>query len=227
VAGDTVGARLRRIGTETVPYVLRVLRAAGYETFHMGKRGNECVPALECYETNIIRDDPGPAERMNSSQAYADRVIQFLRERKTDRPFFLYLAPPVPHDPRVAPKEFMDLYDPAKIPSLIELYDWAKDPLGKRYGIGYAPDAWRALEAGVADYGAHTLVEAGLVIDAEGERRDGGARYGVERRPRVHGDGAGDGAPAVSPELGSTSPSPVPGPLAPAAAPLPIEHMFD
>ncbi len=29
VAGETVGARLRRIGTETVPYVLRVLRAAG------------------------------------------------------------------------------------------------------------------------------------------------------------------------------------------------------
>ena len=29
VAGETVGARLRRIGTETVPYMLRVLRAAG------------------------------------------------------------------------------------------------------------------------------------------------------------------------------------------------------
>ena len=29
VAGETVGARLRRIGTETVPYMLRVLRASG------------------------------------------------------------------------------------------------------------------------------------------------------------------------------------------------------
>ncbi len=29
IAGETVGARLRRIGTETVPYMLRVLRAAG------------------------------------------------------------------------------------------------------------------------------------------------------------------------------------------------------
>ena len=29
VTGETVGARLRRIGTETVPYMLRVLRAAG------------------------------------------------------------------------------------------------------------------------------------------------------------------------------------------------------
>ena len=94
----------------------RVMRVAGYETFHMGKRGNECLPAIEAYETNIMRDDPTPSERVNSSQAYGDAVIKFLRERKTDRPFFIYLAPPVPHDPRVAPKEFMDMYDPAKIP---------------------------------------------------------------------------------------------------------------
>lgn len=94
----------------------RVLRRAGYETFHMGKRGNECLPAMENYEINIYRDDPTPAERVNSSQAYGDGVIKFLRERKTERPFFIYLAPPVPHDPRVAPKEFMDLYDPAKLP---------------------------------------------------------------------------------------------------------------
>ena len=105
----------RKEGTEW-SLLPRVLRAAGYETFHVGKRGNECLPALESYETNIMRDDPQPSERVNSSQAHADRVIQFLRERKTDRPFFMYLAPPVPHDPRVAPKEFMEKYDPARIP---------------------------------------------------------------------------------------------------------------
>src|SRR5262249_20207165 len=32
-----------------------------------------------------------------------------------EKPFFIYLAPSVPHDPRVAPKAFMDMYDPAKI----------------------------------------------------------------------------------------------------------------
>jgi arylsulfatase A-like enzyme len=94
----------------------RVLRAAGYETFHMGKRGNECVPAIESYDTNIMRDDLKPEERVHSSEIYGDTVIRYLRERKTDRPFFIYLAPPVPHDPRVAPKEFMDLYDPARVP---------------------------------------------------------------------------------------------------------------
>lgn len=104
--------------TEGLDWVLlpRVLKAAGYETFHMGKRGNECVPAIESYDTNIMRDDHPPEERIRSSQVYGDTVIKYLRERKTDRPFFIYLAPPVPHDPRVAPREFMDLYDPAKVP---------------------------------------------------------------------------------------------------------------
>jgi len=94
----------------------RVMRAAGYETFHIGKSGNECVPAIESYEVNIIRNDRGLVERANSSRAHGDAVVNFLRERKTDRPFFIYLAPPVPHDPRVAQREFMDLYEPAKVP---------------------------------------------------------------------------------------------------------------
>ena len=94
----------------------RVLREAGYETCHIGKSGNGFVPGLQAFEHNTIRDDRSAVERASSSEKHADQVIEFLRTRKTDRPFFLYLAPPVPHDPRVAPKEFLDLYDPAKIP---------------------------------------------------------------------------------------------------------------
>ena len=60
-------------------------------------------------------DDRGDS-RATSSQRHADAVIQFLRERSPDRPFYIYLAPPVPHDPRIAPSEFMALYDPDKIP---------------------------------------------------------------------------------------------------------------
>ena len=94
----------------------RVLHANGYTTFHIGKRGNECVPALDSYDLDISHNDAKPEERVLSSQVHADGVIQFLRTRKSDQPFFIYLAPPVPHDPRVAPKEFMDLYPPASIP---------------------------------------------------------------------------------------------------------------
>jgi arylsulfatase A-like enzyme len=94
----------------------RVLREAGYETYHIGKSGNGFVPGLQAFEHNTIRDDRSLEERANSSRNHADQVIEFLRTRKTDRPFFVYLSPPVPHDPRVAPKEFMEMYDPAQIP---------------------------------------------------------------------------------------------------------------
>ena len=92
------------------------MHANGYFTVHIGKRGNECVPALDSYDLDITHNDPKPEERALSSQASADDVIKFLRTRQTEQPFFIYLAPPVPHDPRVAPKEFMDRYQPADIP---------------------------------------------------------------------------------------------------------------
>jgi arylsulfatase A-like enzyme len=38
----------------------RTLRAAGYATFHIGKRGNECVPALESYDLDVTHNDTSP-----------------------------------------------------------------------------------------------------------------------------------------------------------------------
>jgi len=35
-------------------------------------------------------------------------------------------------------KGVLQPYDPSKIPNLSQLYSWAKDPLGDRYGVGYA-----------------------------------------------------------------------------------------
>ncbi len=43
---------------------------------------------------------------------------------------------------RAIQQDLLAPYDPAKIPSLTDLYDWAKDPLGNRYGIGYAVSAY-------------------------------------------------------------------------------------
>jgi len=51
------------------------------------------------------------------------------------------------------------------------------------FGIGYAPEGWRALQAAVPDYASPALVEAGLVIDAAG---DDGARKRYDRfRDRI------------------------------------------
>ncbi len=51
-----------------------------------------------------------------------------------------------------------------------------------RFGIGYAPEGWRPLEAAVPDYSARTLVESGLVIEPEPE--PGADEAGPGRRRR-------------------------------------------
>ena len=94
----------------------KVMSAAGYETFHCGKPGNEYTAGLHAFDTNLSMADPTPDLRRGSSERHADAVIHFLHERRGEKPFYIYLAPPVPHDPRVAAPEFHKVYDPAKIP---------------------------------------------------------------------------------------------------------------
>jgi arylsulfatase A-like enzyme len=50
-----------------------------------------------------------------STELFADSAISFLRRPQTDNPFFLYVPFTSPHDPRTAPRQYQDMYDPAKI----------------------------------------------------------------------------------------------------------------
>lgn len=103
-------------------FLPRVMASAGYQTWHMGKAGNGFPAGLKEFQTSIVDDAKGNAPetgRAFSSQRLADRTIGFLKARmesKEARPFYIYLAPPVPHDPRSAEPQFHKLYDPAKMP---------------------------------------------------------------------------------------------------------------
>ena len=88
-----------------------LLREAGYVTFHSGKAGNVCRFANKAFATNIETD----TRTARSATEHADNAIAFLAKHDIRRPFFLYLAPPVPHDPRVAPPEYSALYDAGKL----------------------------------------------------------------------------------------------------------------
>ena len=114
-------------------FLPRVLAAAGYQTWHMGKIGNGFPAGLHEFETSIIDGANGKTpqdDRAHAAQRLADRAIAFLNtraERKENKPFFMYLAPPVPHDPRFAEPQFIKLYDPAKVPLLpafMPLHPW-------------------------------------------------------------------------------------------------------
>ena len=91
------------------------LRAAGYETWHAGKGGNEYGPGIKAFDTNLVMDDRGP-QRAASSRRHADAAIAFLATRNAAKPFYMYVAPPVPHDPRTAEPEFHRLYQADSIP---------------------------------------------------------------------------------------------------------------
>jgi arylsulfatase A-like enzyme len=105
-------------------FLPRVMAAAGYQTWHMGKAGeiNAFGTGLKHFEIHIPDNPHGksPADdRAHSSQRLADKAIDFLKSRDASgekRPFYAYLAPPVPHDPRSAELRFHKLYDPEKVP---------------------------------------------------------------------------------------------------------------
>jgi N-acetylgalactosamine-6-sulfatase len=94
-----------------VPLLPRVLRDAGYITYHCGKSGNSCRYGNAAFDVNVETEKTGAADM----RQHVDQVEQFLATHDRSKPFLIYLAPPVPHDPRVAPREFVQLYDPAKI----------------------------------------------------------------------------------------------------------------
>jgi arylsulfatase A-like enzyme len=85
--------------------------AAGYATLHVGKPGNSFRLAHGQFDKNVeIKHENAP-----TAKNCCDVVINFVKAHDGKKPFFVYLAPSVPHDPRVAPPEFHKLYDPAKL----------------------------------------------------------------------------------------------------------------
>ena len=70
------------------------------------------------------------------TQVVADNGIEFLEKASEDeKPFFMYLAFNAPHDPRQAPKEYVDMYplDSIKVPKdLLPEYPYAEAICGKR-----------------------------------------------------------------------------------------------
>lgn len=113
------------------------LRDSGYQTFATGKWHNGAVslassfPNARSIYLGGMSDqfgtpvaDVGPDGKMTNqhkpeqhcSEVFADEAINFLKKADTEKPFAIYVAFKSPHDPRQAPKKYLDMYDPAKIP---------------------------------------------------------------------------------------------------------------
>ncbi len=95
-----------------------------------------------------VRHQPGGYDTMPTEGHYSrwasDRAIEFLdQEREHDEPFFLWVNFYDPHHPFVAPKEYLDRYDPSQMP----------EPLGAAGELEVKPPIQR--EASQESYAGH------------------------------------------------------------------------
>lgn len=92
------------------------MKAAGYETYHHGKRGNTALNIQKKFDHDKYVKDNDDRTNGQPCRDIVDGAIRFVQDRRSDKPFFMYLAFSNPHDPRVAAKEYRDLYRPDEIP---------------------------------------------------------------------------------------------------------------
>ncbi len=92
------------------------MKAAGYETYHHGKRGNTSPAIQALFDHNKYLVDQQDRTSGEPGQTIVDDAIGFLKGRSREKPVFMYLAFANPHDERVANEKYMRLYDRDKIP---------------------------------------------------------------------------------------------------------------
>ena len=115
-----------------------LLRQNNYQTFGTGKWHNGPDAYARCFTaggkimfggmSNHLKvpiydfDPTGKYPKENqylganfSSEMFSDEAIDFLEKYKSDDPFFMYISYTAPHDPRMAPEEFTQMYDPAEM----------------------------------------------------------------------------------------------------------------
>jgi arylsulfatase A-like enzyme len=121
-----------------LPNIAGAFASSGYRTGYIGKwhldggpRNPGFVPpgprrhgfqfwaANECshrpYGNPYFHDTAEPmVSDKYEPEVWADEAIGFLN-RKSDEPFFLFVSTGAPHDPYVAPKQYMDMYDPSNL----------------------------------------------------------------------------------------------------------------
>ncbi|MCD6049353.1 MAG: sulfatase-like hydrolase/transferase [Verrucomicrobia bacterium] len=94
-----------------------VMNAAGYTTYHQGKKGNSATLIQAQFEINkYVTNDLTDRTNGEAGQQIVDEAIEFITAQKSEKPFFMYLGFSNPHDPRVAAEKYLKLYEREKIP---------------------------------------------------------------------------------------------------------------
>ena len=185
------------------------LRAHGYETFATGKWHNSVGLLQKCFSSgasiffggmtdhlkvpvfdyNPVGDYPKNNARIAegfSSEVFTNEAVKFLKRHDAAKPFLLYVAYTAPHDPRMPPKRFADLYDPATIAlpgNFLPEHPFDNGALRVRdellAGFPRTPDEVRRHLAGYYGMISEVDAEMGRVLDAVEQRADAANTYTI------------------------------------------------
>jgi len=108
--------RFDRYASAAKPNFPKSMKQAGYVTYHHGKLGNTAREIHKQFDHSRYLSDRRVQTSGQPGKIVVDAAIGFLRSKPGQRPFFMYLAFATPHDPRVAAKEDLRLYQPDTIP---------------------------------------------------------------------------------------------------------------
>lgn len=153
-----------RVGVSEYPHWSELMHDAGYTTYMTGKWHVQGAPRFDVVK-DVRGGMPNqtkagynrPLDKADYEQGWkpwdpqhdgfwkggthwtkvvADNTLEFFDQvKKDDKPFFMYLAFNAPHDPRQAPKEYVDMYplDSIKVPeSFLPEYPYVNDICGRK-----------------------------------------------------------------------------------------------
>lgn len=87
----------------------------GGSIFYGGMSDHLEVPVHDFSPDGQYPDEERYVGKQFSSELFSDTAIDFLRRHDGNVPFMAYVSYTAPHDPRMAPREYADIYDPSRI----------------------------------------------------------------------------------------------------------------
>jgi choline-sulfatase len=169
-------ANLKRSFQSTGP-VSGGMFESGPEAYDRPKPGNTWMPwdtSLKGQWLETAQWQPGAKEPIkHSAEIWADHAAEYLAGRAPGDPFFLYVGFNSPHDPRQAPKEFLDRYPADRIavpPNYLPEHPFDEgDHRVRDEKLAPWPRTREAVQVHRAEYYAHTTymdAQIGRILDA-------------------------------------------------------------
>ncbi|HWA97011.1 MAG TPA: sulfatase-like hydrolase/transferase [Pirellulales bacterium] len=105
-----------RLASGDDPNFPDTMKAAGYETYHHGKKSNTATEIQKKFDHDKYVNDNYDRTNGEPCRDIVNAAVEFLDQRSDEKPFFMYLAFSNPHDPRVAHDKYRALYQTDEIP---------------------------------------------------------------------------------------------------------------